>query len=344
MVDTFDTHVLNRVVQERVDDTQFLVNTFFPEIAISTDETIMFDKTAQRQLITPFVSPLREGRLIAEQGYETDSFRPAYLKDKRVFDPNKAFRRRPGERIGGTLTPAQRLNAQVAFAIDEQIKMLNRRFEVMAADVLTTGKATIVGEGYPSKVVDFGRDSDNTKVLLTSDRWGESGVSPVQDLEDWAQEVVELSGESVTEIVMTIDAWKLLKADDALDDLLDNTRRDRAPASLAMGPTTQPRSGIIYRGSLGQFNIWTYSGSYTDPEDNTSKTILPDYTVLLGGRGMDGVKHFGAIRDLRAGISAQQYFVKSWEEEDPSRRFLLMQSAPLLVPYRPNAVMSVTVR
>jgi hypothetical protein len=111
----------------------------------------MFDKTNERQLITPFVSPLVEGRIIAEQGYETDSFRPAYAKDKRVFDPNKAFRRRPGEKIGGSLSPKQRLQASVAFALDEQIKMLNRRFEVMAGDVLVNGSATISGEGYPRR-------------------------------------------------------------------------------------------------------------------------------------------------------------------------------------------------
>jgi hypothetical protein len=31
------------------------------------------------------------------------------------------------------------------------------------------------------------------------------------------------------------------------------------------------------------------------------------------------------------------YFVKSWTEEDPSVRFLMLQSAPLVFPTRPNA-------
>jgi hypothetical protein len=39
-----------------------------------------------------------------------------------------------------------------------------------------------------------------------------------------------------------------------------------------------------------------------------------------------------------------EYFVKSWEVEDPSRRILLMQSAPLIVPYRPDATFAATVR
>jgi hypothetical protein len=90
-------------------------------------------------------------------------------------------------------------------------------------------------------------------------------------------------------------------------------------------------------------SLYTYSGTYTDPEDGVVKHILPANTVLVGSPGVEGVRHFGAIRDLKAGIQARQYFVKSWEVEDPSRRFLLMQSAPLLVPYRPNAVLSATV-
>jgi hypothetical protein len=105
-MDLFESAVLNRVVDQRVDDTQWLVDSFFPEISTSEEETIYFDKTTERQLITPFVSPLVEGRIVADQGYETDSFKPAYAKDKRVFDPNKAFRRRPGEKIGGSLTPS----------------------------------------------------------------------------------------------------------------------------------------------------------------------------------------------------------------------------------------------
>lgn len=344
MVDNFDTFVLNRVVDFRVDDTQFLVNTFFPELSTSEDETIMFDITHERQLVTPFVSPLIEGRLVRDKGYSTKSFRPAYTKDKRIFDPNKAFRRMPGERIGGSLSPAERHQAQIAYALDEQIAMLNRRFEVMAGDVLVNGTATIAGEGYPQVVVDFGRRSGNRKILSGATIWGANGVSPIQNLEDWAQEVSDATGFAPTLALMTNDAYKLLKADPAFDKLVSTIRRELAPASIKTGPTIQPRAGVVYRGYVGEIELWTYSGTYTDPEDNTTKKILPPFTVLLGSAaGVDGVRHFGAIRDLDAGIQARQYFVKSWTVPDPSRRFLLMQSAPLLVPYRPDNLMSVTV-
>jgi hypothetical protein len=344
MADIFDTSVLNRVVDERAEDVQFLTDFFFPEIATSEEETIMFDVTNERQLVTPFVSPLIEGKIIVDQGYLTKSFRPAYLKDKRIFDPNKAFRRRAGEKIGGSLSPAQRLQAQVAFSLDEQLSMLGRRFEVMASDVLVNGQATVTGETYPTQVVSFGRRAGNRKVLANATRWGEAGVSPYDNVESWAQEVTDATGITPTDVVMTVDSWNLYKADAKLEKLLDTNRRELADASIATGYVPQPRAGLVYRGRVGYLRFWTYTGNYTDPEDGVTKPILPAHTVLIGSRGVEGVRHFGAIRDLDAGIQARQYFVKSWTVPDPSRRFLLMQSAPLLVTYRPNAVLSATVR
>ena len=45
-----------------------------------------------------------------------------------------------------------------------------------------------------------------------------------------------------------------------------------------------------------------------------------------------------------AGFQAVPFFAKTWNDEDPAVRYMLMQSAPLIVPYRVNASMCVTVR
>ena len=39
--------------------------------------------------------------------------------------------------------------------------MLNRRMEVMAGEVLTTGKSTISGDKYATVILDFGRAAGN---------------------------------------------------------------------------------------------------------------------------------------------------------------------------------------
>ena len=50
------------------------------------------------------------------------------------------------------------------------------------------------------------------------------------------------------------------------------------------------------------------------------------------------------IEDEKAGYRAPQYFIKSWLEEDPAVRWLLLQCAPLIVPYPVNASFCATVR
>jgi len=66
--------------------------------------------------------------------------------------------------------------------------------------------------------------------------------------------------------------------------------------------------------------------------------------VLVISPELDGVRCFGAIKDEEAGFQALPYFPKSWLEKDPAVRYLLMQSAPLPVPYRVNASFCATVR
>jgi hypothetical protein len=81
-----------------------------------------------------------------------------------------------------------------------------------------------------------------------------------------------------------------------------------------------------------------------DPDTGSEVPIIPDgWVILVAQNGLLGTRHFGAIRDEQAGFQAREFFSKSWAVEDPPVRFLMMQSAPLIVPYRPNASMAVKV-
>ena len=343
MVDVHSTQVLNRVIDEMPDRTTFLVDTFFPSVEVSDEETILFDSTNGRKLISPFVSPLAEGRIVADLGYETDSFRPAYVKDKRFFDPKKGSARLPGEKIGGALTPMARIQRAIKSNLREQLDMLNGRMEVMAGEILRTGRVTISGERYPTRVVNFKRRAENTVILSGGDRWGEAGIVPWDDVDAEAQEMSDATGYGATDVIFGKEAWKLFKPS-VPKDALDKTLENGSMTEILMGYVRQPRDGVQYRGRSGYLRFWTYTGTYTEPEDGVTKKTLGDYDVLIGGASIDGVRHFGAIQDFAAGLQARQYFVKSKEHFDPSRLEYLMQSAPLLVPYRRNNVKCLTVR
>jgi hypothetical protein len=90
--------------------------------------------------------------------------------------------------------------------------------------------------------------------------------------------------------------------------------------------------------------VYVYNGTYVDPITNLSAQVLPDYTVIIGGSAIRGYKAFGAIRDEKAGLQARKFFSKSWIEEDPPVRYIMMQSAPIMVPFYPDAMLAATVK
>ena len=97
-------------------------------------------------------------------------------------------------------------------------------------------------------------------------------------------------------------------------------------------------------GRIGNLDFYTYAGWYEDPETGSDTPYLPDYTVIITGQQLEGTRAYGAIRDEEAGFQALPYFSKSWPDQDPGVRYLLMQSAPLPIPYRVNASFCATVR
>lgn len=344
-IDIFNTHVLSKVVERLDRPSSFLLDAFFGQEQTEDSEEIHFDIDKSKPRLTPFVSPLVAGKVVDDEGFTTKSFKPAYVKDKRRFDPQRPFKRSIGEKIGGTLNPQQRLEANINRTLTKQLENLTRREEVMASEVLRTGKVTVSGDEYPTVVVDFQRDAALTVALTTTSRWGETGVNLLDNLEDWVAKIQEKSGAVGRTVIMDTLAWRLFKSDAKVEKLLD-IRRLRDTADLALGPIAFGQGNELarYVGSIGDLDFWVYNDRYVDDNDTVQK-VLPDYTVIVGSpQQLDGTRCYGAIQDEKAGFRAQRFFSKSWLEEDPALRWMLLQSAPLVVPYRPNATFCATVR
>lgn len=333
----FDTAVLNKVVAGLPAPAPFLLNSFFQTIQTEQSEEIHFDVDSGRRRLAPFVSPVVAGQVVQSQGYTTQSFKPAYIKDKRVFDASRPFKRAIGERIGGALAPEERLQLALARDLSDQLGMLTRRQEVMAAEVLRTGKITVKGDLYPEQVVDFGRHADLTTSLTSTSRWGQSAAKPLENLQDWSLAVTKHSGATASTVIMDAKSYAAFAADPAVKELLDRFR-----GQDALNPTVLGEGGR-FMGSLGNFDIWVYAGWYEHPTTGALTPYLPDGTVIITSPDLEGVRAYGAIKDETAGFQALPFYSKSWIEQDPAVRYLLLQSAPLIVPYRVNASLCATV-
>ncbi|HEB76895.1 MAG TPA: major capsid protein, partial [Methylothermaceae bacterium] len=134
------------------------------------------------------------------------------------------------------------------------------------------------------------------------------------------------------------DAFDAFMFNPNVQTALDNRRLQQNEMKLA----AVAKEGGEYRYSFGSIDIYEYGGHYTD-DNGVTQPILPSGTVIVGSTFMEGVRAFGAIRDEAAGFQAMPYYPKSWVDQDPSVRYLLMQSAPLVVPTRVNASLAATV-
>ena len=340
-MDIYGAAFLNRVVDELAPVPTVFLDLFFREVLNHDTEEVYIDRVTDKPRLTPFVHPLSQGKVIDSQGFTTNVVKPAYVKDLRVHNPLKAMKRRAGEALNGTLTPAQRQQANIVADLADQNRMMTRRLEVMAIEAVRDGRATIIGEGY-NAVVNFGRDASLTKTLLTTSRWSDvtaSGPDIPAQLESWSQEIADFDG-SVDAVIMDVLAWNLFRVHPSVKGLLEIRRGDNS--SLVLSPETAIRAGVQYKGMLGNFQIWVYTGSYIDPADGLTKKYMPDNTVVLAGSRVEGVRHYGAIMDVDVLVARDRY-AQSWTEKNPSRRMLQMESAPLMVPYRPNSSMRVNV-
>lgn len=345
MAGIYDTTTLVRVVRDLKTSPQFLLKMFFPEIIEYETEEVAIDVEVNRRRMAPFVSPLAQGKVVQGQGYTTNTFKPPYIKDKRYPDPKKPVRRAMGERIGGDVTAVQREQANLVYEMEDQVNMVDRRLEWMAARALSAGSITVLGDGFPSVSITFGRNAGNTVALTSTARWStdnvalQSGVSPSANLETWALTVLQRSGVAPTDIVFTPLSWSLFKLDPAVKDSIDLVRGGVSSIELGGGVQT----GAVFKGMWGTYRLWLYNDWYIDPADDTEKAMLTNGTVLMGSPGIEGVRAFGAIMDPAFAYGAMAYAPKSWLENDPGRRVLMMQSAPLVIPTRPDASFAATV-
>ena len=85
-MDIFDTNVLVQVVPNLLVAQNWLLDRFFPNVVTSDTEFVSIDVDIGLRRMSPFVSPLVQGKLVESRKVQTNTFKPAYIKDKRAPD------------------------------------------------------------------------------------------------------------------------------------------------------------------------------------------------------------------------------------------------------------------
>lgn len=344
----YDTATLIQLVPNLKVSQNFLLDRFFPNIVTSDTEFVAIDVDVGARRMSPFCSPLVEGKLVEQRRYQTDTFKPPYIKDKRAPDLRKPIRRQIGERIGGEFTAAERAQLNIQFEMADQIDMLNRRLEWMASSALQSGKITVSGEGFPTTIIDFGRDAALTVALTGSSAWplnvpaGAANTVPTDTIEEWQTTVLQKSGVVCTDIIFTNKSWKAFKKDTSIKESAIVLPAQN-PSGNIINPGSQIMTGAINKGTWGSYTLWLYNDWFIDPDTGLEEPMLSDGMVLMSGPQMQGTRSFAAIMDPDFNYGPMPYAPKTWTEKDPAQRLLMMQSSPLVIPSQVNGCLAAMV-
>lgn len=324
-MDMFDTRVMMRALELLRPPRTFLLDTFFQEQSDSETDTVDIDVIKRSRRMAPFQRPIHAGKVVSREGFASRTIRVPYLKPKMVTRAADMLKRQPGDTVYDAKSPADRAREQLARDMETLQDMIVRREEWMAAQALVLGKVEIKGDEVHAEV-DFLRDADHQITLTGGDRWGQEGVQIDSDLVAWRSLISQATGLTARNAVLGSDAAEVVLHDEALRKLLDNRRTEAGMLRV----TEAPIDGVTYLGNLRGIDLWAYEDWYIDDDTGDELPMIPADRVVLGvsGPSARAVRHYGAIQDLEA-TSRGRWFPKTWTEQDPSARWLQIQSAPL---------------
>lgn len=353
--DIWDTRKFLGVFEDVKPTYSYWRNQFYTTQHTSANEWIDFEKlSAHLRVMAPFVRPLATGKPVYQNSASGFRFRPAYIKTKDVIDPLAPLTKRPGlERSmlnDSTITPMQRRELIRLAMVTQQIAAIERRWEWMAAKGIIDAGYVVEGEEYPAVELDFLRDPNLTVVKTSGSYWGDTGVSIVDDIQEWIDTMFEVQfGGFPNRLTIGSKVWSVMRKDEEFLKHLDTTVKG--------GNITYERGLIgadrvvkvgemsVGGGSGATIEIYLYRDTFVNDQGVEELYLQPNELVFTSSPDrINGIQCFGAIIDPYANYQSLPIFARNYmTHDDPVLEWMLQQSAPLMVPINPNATMKATV-
>lgn len=333
-VSIYDPRNLAEVVRTTPPVHTFFLDRYFTNIKLFPTKAVDIDVVKGDRQMASFVHPLVGGEVILNEGYKTESFTPPLVNLVTVTTANDALERLPGEDLYSGMTPEQRAAQQLV----DDYKRLNdaatRREEWMAVRSIMDGQIPVVGKGVNS-VIDFG--FTNKVKLEGTKQWGKAAAKPLDDLEDWVDQVMINGFSNVDHVIMGKTALRNFLADAGVQAILDNRRVEMGlinPKDLA--------NGARYIGHLNKPNldIYTYGEVYldnwTDPAHPVTKRLMDDNKIALMPSNPNFMRAYARtsyIDDTKRTItSVSSRLLRTYVTHSPDRMILELQTKPLTIP------------
>lgn len=341
MVDLYTPRTLAEIVKTTPPVRTFLRDRFFTNVKTFPTKRVDIDIVKGNRKMAAFIHPMVGGEIVQAEGYETKSYAPPLINPATISTADQLLERLPGEDMYSGKTPADRAAEKLIEEYNQLNDMTTRREEWMAAQVLTTGQLKVKGKGV-DEVIDFGLTNKIT--LASTKKWGASAADIWGNLKDWKQQVSRNGFANANMVIMGKAAADAFMADATVAKLLDNRRIEIG----AIKPE-EMEGGLTYYGHLNLpgVDIYGYDEVYLDDETGETKPLIPDNVVLMIPSAASFMRAYGLctyLDDAGAWHRAEtDRLLRTYVEHRPDRRFIELQTHPLLIPDKIDSWFAATV-
>lgn len=341
MISIFASRAMAMAMRQGKKTGAFLLDLLFGKVDPVIAETVDIDIIKGKRRMAPFQSPRVEGKLVEKLGFTTNSYKPAYIKPKKVLEAADIVNNRaPGESVYSLQSPEDRAKIMLATELNDLEDMIIRREEWMAAQQLVNGYVDVVGDGVNYRI-DLLMDADHKITLTGTNIWTDPLSDPDSDLSDGVGLISKDAGVSANVVIGNSATMDIYVRHAKVKDNL-NTRR----IDLGLIKPEDMGDGISYYGyvivSGKQLDLYGYDNWYID-DSGVEQPMIPDGQIVITSTKADFRRHYGSIKDKKAGYAAIPRFPKTWDEEDPDATWLMVQSAPLPAAHQIDAIVSMKV-
>lgn len=331
---------LTAAVREIKPPASFLFDLLFSaRQAVSTEQIEIGVWHGERQM-APFVRKNGEALLVGGPDQKIHVVEPTNIRIKRPLVPSKiVFDRKPGSAIFGEDAQASSIAQTIAEEQRALVDQVTNREEWLAAQALRMQVTYSVSDQENFQIT-FPRAAGHTTTATRDWDDGDPSLPNIeQDFENAMKLVSEETGVGVTHCVLGAQAATWFKHVLKNQKLLDMLHVNAGMLDLARPWLAQ---GARYLGDFCGVQVWTY------PRRLDGKNLIREkYAEFVSVTpAAQNVCYYGAVADddgSGAMLHVGARFSKSWVEQDPSQRVLLLASRPLCVPRRPNSTVSMKV-
>ena len=349
-IDLYSTRAMQEYVAQEPGIARFIRETFFKGADVYDTDTIDVDIVSKGRPIACMVRRYEDGNLVEDSDFETRSVKTGYMNEFKVIEIGKFMKRKVNETPYAYTSPGVQAQQAQREALKELVDRQNRAEEVMAVQALTEG--TFTGrnkEGVKLYEADFRMKPEHKPVLAPDLMWDNpKGIKKnivMKMFRDWITDYLQKNGGKMpTHGILGRNAFNaflnLVDPDDQ-NSGIDSFRVYRGDVTPRM-----QEMGVFFLGTfpeLANIQIIGYNEWYDDPYDGgKTKPIFPANKAVLCSTQAKYRRQYGRVDHLDAPDFIER-FAYTWRTPNGKKEQAQIESAPLLVVFEPDTIVSATV-